>query len=151
MAMKVEGPGGPNRVQPRKIERVKKAGNPVEFAARLWRLDSELGDEIGVAEQVSAVAGLGSIFAAQAVDPDTGEAPAYEERRRRARRGEEILERLEEIRRGFLLGTIPKDRLATLAGLVREKRERGADPLISQLLDEIELRAEVELAKLSRL
>jgi hypothetical protein len=126
MAMKVEGPGGPNRVQPRKIEGAKKAGNPVEFA----------------------VAGLGSILAAQAVDPDTGEAPSYEERRRRARRGEEILERLEEIRRGFLLGTIPKDRLATLA---REKRERGADPLISQLLDEIELRAEVELAKLSRL
>ncbi len=40
--------------------------------------------------------------------------------------------------------------LVTLARLVREKRERGADPLISQLLDEIELRAEVELAKLAR-
>jgi len=34
--------------------------------------------------------------------------------------------------------------------MMREKRERGADPVISRLLDEIELRAEVELAKLSR-
>ena len=44
----------------------------------------------------------------------------------------------------------PKDRLQELAHLVREKRERGADPVVSRLLDEIELRAEVELAKLSR-
>ena len=33
---------------------------------------------------------------------------------------------------------------------VREKRERGADAVVSRLLDEIELRAEVEIAKLSR-
>ena len=64
--------------------------------------------------------------------------------------GAEILDRLEEIRRGLLMGSIPKDRLQELAHLVREKRERGADPVVSRLLDEIELRAEVELAKLSR-
>ena len=149
MAMKVDGPGGPSRVQPRKTEKVKKAGKPGEFAAHLRRLDEESTDETEATDQVSAVAGLGGILAAQAVDPDTGRAPTYDERKRRARRGEEILERLEEIRRGLLQGTIPKDRLATLARLVREKRERGADPLISQLLDEIELRAEVELAKLA--
>jgi hypothetical protein len=34
--------------------------------------------------------------------------------------------------------------------MVREKRERGADPIVSRLLDEIELRAEIELAKLGR-
>ncbi len=42
--------------------------------------------------------------------------------------GAEILDRLEEIRRGLLMGSIPKDRLQELAHLVREKRERGADP-----------------------
>jgi len=56
----------------------------------------------------------------------------------------------EEIRRGLLVGSIPKERLGELARMMREKRERGADPVISRLLDEIELRAEVELAKLSR-
>ena len=114
------------------------------------RLDQDSTDETEATDQVSAVAGLGGILAAQAVDPDTGQAPTYDERKRRARHGEEILERLEEIRRGLLQGTIPKDRLATLARLVREKRDKGADPLISQLLDEIELRAKVELAKLGR-
>lgn len=150
MAMNVQGPGGPSRVQTKKTEKAKKTSKPGEFASHLRRLDAESGAETGTTEQVFAVAGLGGILAAQAVDPATGEKPNYEERKRRARRGEEILERLEEIRRGLLLGSIPKDRLATLARLVREKRERGADPLISQLLDEIELRAEVELAKLSQ-
>jgi hypothetical protein len=35
-----------------------------------------------------------------------------------------------------------------LVRTVREKRERGTDPVIARLLDEIELRAAVELAKL---
>ena len=84
----------------------------------------------------------------QVVEPDG--APDHKERQRRAQRGAELLDRLEEIRRGLLTGAIPKDRLAQLAQMMREKRERGADPMISRLLDEIELRAEVELAKLSR-
>ena len=91
--------------------------------------------------------GIGGILAAQSVDPDG--APNREQRQRRAARGTDLLDRLEEVRRGLLTGSIPKSRLQELAQLVREKRERGADPLISRLLDEIELRAEVELAKLS--
>ncbi|NKB45429.1 MAG: flagellar assembly protein FliX [Alphaproteobacteria bacterium] len=149
MAMKVGGPSGPSRIQTSKTEKAKKAGKPGEFASHLRHVDASTGEEITAADQVSAVAGLGGILAAQAADPETGQ-PDYQERKRRARRGEDILERLDEIRKGLLLGTVPKDRLATLARLVREKREKGADPLISQLLDEIELRAEVELAKLSR-
>ena len=113
------------------------------------RVDAKTGEEIAPADQVSSVAGIGGILAAQSVDPDS-QAADYQERKRRARRGEDILERLDEIRKGLLVGSVPKDRLGALARLVREKREKGADPLISQLLDEIELRAEVELAKLSR-
>ena len=45
---------------------------------------------------------------------------------------------------------IRADKIDAPARLVREKRERGADPVVSKLLDEIGLRAEVELAKLSR-
>ena len=99
-------------------------------------------------DQVGGVVGLGGILAAQSVDPEG--APDHKERQRRAQRGADILDRLEEVRQGLLAGGIPKSRLQELAQLVREKRERGADPVISRLLDEIELRAEVELAKLSR-
>ena len=70
--------------------------------------------------------------------------------RHRPRDARATLDRLEDIRRGLLLGMVPKDKLAELARTVREKRERGADPVVSRLLDEIELRAEIELAKLGR-
>lgn len=125
------------------------AGKAGEFAAEL---DSVSGaDETqapDAVDHVGATVGMAGIFAAQSVDPDG--TPDHKERQRRAQRGVELLDKLEEVRRGLLVGAIPKDRLAALAQMVREKRERGADPVISRLLDEIELRAEVELAKLSR-
>jgi hypothetical protein len=100
-------------------------------------------------EPVSGVLGVGGLLAAQSVD-EGGAGPDYKERQRRAQRGVEMLDRLEDVRRGLLMGAVPKDKLAELARMVREKRERGADPVVSRLLDEIELRAEIELAKLGR-
>jgi hypothetical protein len=147
--MKVEGPKGPSSVQSKKVAKTGSAGG-AGFAAALDRAGSD--DAVapaGATDQAFGVAGVEGIFAAQSVDPDGGNTTT-EERRRRAQRGAEILDRLEEVRRGLLMGAVPKDRLAELARLVREKREKGADPVISRLLDEIELRAEVELAKLSK-
>ena len=65
------------------------------------------------------------------------------------RRGEDILDRLEDLRHGLLTGTISADKLQTLAHVVRTGRGNCGDPRLAALLDEIELRAEVELAKLS--
>lgn len=128
---KAKGPSGPSS-----------AG---AFASELDKVTGAEEDAAPAVEGGGGVAGVGGIFAAQNVN-DQGSTP--QERRRRAQRGIDILDKLEEVRRGLLLGTIPKDRLADLARMVREKRERGADPMISRLLDEIELRASVELAKL---
>ena len=61
-----------------------------------------------------------------------------------------MLDKLEEIRLGLLLGTIPQSRLEQLAHLVRAQREQVNDPKLTAILDEIELRAAVELAKLTR-
>ena len=60
-----------------------------------------------------------------------------------------MLDNLEEIRLGLLLGTIPVSRLEQLAQLVRAQREQVNDPKLTAILDEIELRAAVELAKLT--
>lgn len=148
--MKVEGPKSSSSVQgagrARKAGPTGKAGAFAEELDRVGGADEAVGPE-GV-EQLGGMLGVGGILAAQNVDPDG--APDHKERQRRAQRGTELLDRLEDIRRGLLLGAVPKDRLQELAHMVREKRERGADPVISRLLDEIELRAEVELAKLSR-
>jgi hypothetical protein len=71
-------------------------------------------------------------------------------RQRAKERGNLMLDQLEEIRLGLLLGTIPMAKLEHLAQLVRAKREQIDDPKLLEILDEIELRAAVELAKLSR-
>jgi len=54
------------------------------------------------------------------------------------------------VRHGLLMGTLPKEKLTELADMVRSRRESCQDPRLAALLDEIELRAEVEIAKLSR-
>ena len=71
-------------------------------------------------------------------------------KKRAQERGNMMLDQLEEIRLGLLMGTIPMAKLEALAQLVRAKREQIDDPKLVAILDEIELRAAVELAKLSR-
>jgi hypothetical protein len=81
---------------------------------------------------------------------DAPDAPRGRARKRAQERGNMMLDHLEEIRMGLLLGTIPMAKLEQLAQLVRAKREQIDDPKLLAILDEIELRAAVELAKLSR-
>ncbi len=150
--VKVEGSKSSSAVQGAgKARKTAQAGGG-DFAAALDSVtgaDETAGPES--ADPVSGVLNVGGLLAAQSVGDDAGAAPPdYKERQRRAQRGADILDRLEDVRRGLLLGAVPKDKLADLARTVREKRERGADPVVSRLLDEIELRAEIELAKLSR-
>ena len=71
-------------------------------------------------------------------------------RKRAQERGGMMIDQLEEIRMGLLLGSVPMAKLEQLAHLVRAKREQIDDPKLLEILDEIELRAAVELAKLSR-
>ena len=71
-------------------------------------------------------------------------------RKRAKERGSLMLDQLEDLRLGLLLGTVPLAKLENLAQLVRAKREQVDDPKLLAILDEIELRAAVELAKLSR-
>jgi len=64
--------------------------------------------------------------------------------------GNDILERLDELRLAILTGAISKQRLQGLAHMLREKRQLSDDPRLNEIIDEIELRAEVEVAKLTR-
>lgn len=64
--------------------------------------------------------------------------------------GDDLLDRLDELRVAILLGAVPKDRLAELAHRLRQKRRQCDDPKLNAIIDEIELRAEVEIAKLTR-
>jgi hypothetical protein len=69
-------------------------------------------------------------------------------RRRAVQRGQTLLDRLEDLRLGLLAGIVPRERLDELARLSRTAREAVDDPRLSRLLDDIDLRVAVELAKL---
>lgn len=73
------------------------------------------------------------------------------ERRKVVARGEDLLDRLDEIRHGLLLGTISESRLEELAVLLRQRTDAAHDPGLAATLAEIELRVAVELAKISQL
>ena len=66
------------------------------------------------------------------------------------RRAEELLDHLEELRLALLDGRLPRAMLERLTVMVARKREQIDDPRLAQVLDEIELRAAVELAKLGQ-
>ncbi len=67
----------------------------------------------------------------------------------RRQRASDILDRLDELRHGLLMGTLTRRDIEKLAQLVRLRREQVNDPRLTEILDQIELRAEVELAKYS--
>ena len=62
------------------------------------------------------------------------------------RRGNALLDTLEGIQADLLVGRVGEGRLNRLMALVTQMRER-CDPKLEALLDDIELRARVELAK----
>lgn len=91
------------------------------------------------AAALSAVEGLLSL---QEIDDGPGG------RRRAFRRGQSLLDALDEIRHALLAGVLPRERIAALARLSAETAAVSDDPRLQEIIAEIELRAAVELAKL---
>ena len=57
------------------------------------------------------------------------------------------LDALDELRMALLTGRLPTNLLHEMEQLVIEQRQQTTDPYLEEILDEIELRAAVELAK----
>lgn len=86
---------------------------------------------------------LAALFSVQEI----GSAVDENARHRIIARGEGLLDALEQLRRDVLAGVLSPDRLALLSEALRVRAEATADPLLREVMEEIELRAEVELAK----
>lgn len=78
------------------------------------------------------------------------EASSEEEIKKQVKRGKTILDELDELRHGLLMGSIPAHIAYNLARAAKSDSNFNADPRLSEIISEIELRAEVELAKLQR-
>lgn len=105
--------------------------------------DSDSGTAVG---GVAPVHSVDSLLAIQEVsDPTAGE------KHKRARRwGEDLLDQLDRLRLGLITGAISRHELERISEMVERQRVQVDDPVLMSVLDEIELRARVELAKFGR-
>ena len=116
-----------------------------DFARRL-----EKGQEAGAASSVPGTLPLGSIealLAVQGVDDATSGASRQGARAR----AEDLIKGLEDIRDGLLAGQLPRRQLESLLARLKSRIVPPSDTRLAELLQDIEVRASVELAKLSAL
>ena len=71
-------------------------------------------------------------------------------RKKLVKRGNQLLEKLEDIRDGLLAGYISTDKLIEISRMIKEPQFASSDPKLQEIMAEIELRVEVELAKLTK-
>jgi len=134
--MKVTGPQGPASTQGQKTTR----------AAGGFSLGGQAGGVAGPGAAASAsaaggLAGVSALMALQSVETAT------ERRRRAVKRGGGLLDRLEELKLALLSGQDGGEALDRLARVLREERPDDDDAGLNDVLDQIDVRAAVELAK----
>ncbi len=142
--MKISGPGQIQSKSLKKTSKQRSAGAG-EFSRKL--------DSSGASDAPQNVGGaaplthLDALLSLQEV-PDSTDG-----RSKGLARANEMLDLLEEVRKGILLGAISESKLRNLADMARNQRQNAGESLddddrLREILDDIELRAEVELAKL---
>ena len=138
--MKIEGPA-PLRT-PASAQRAKSR----EGAGGSFRVDlgGEEAPTAGVSSAAPALAVASLLSLQEAPSPTEGRA-------RGLRRGRDLLDQLDRIRLALLTGQIPLARLDGLMRALKQARGETGDPGLNQILDEIELRCAVELAKFEAL
>lgn len=109
-------------------------------------LDSLSGVEeaqgVESASPIAAMSGIGGLLGAQEVSEDDIQ------RRKAQKRGKLTLDALAELRDALIIGTLPISTVRALETIVAQERGTTTDPVLNGILDEIELRAAVEVAKL---
>lgn len=136
IVMRIEGPRRPDTI-------AKASGPKAGGAGASFAVGQSGGTQSAVAASASLqVAALDSLLAMQAADePLTG-------KRRAVRRANDMLDLLDDIKVGLLTGAVPRQTLRQLTSLVAERRNDFNEPGLQGVIDEIDLRAQVELAKL---
>ena len=135
--MKISGTG-PIRPSPARPGKATRAKSGADFSSALTG-EAPAAGNVTSATPINPIDG---ILAIQEVSDAT------DGRSRGIKRGHGLLDRLDELRHGLLAGTIDRDRLLRMRREIAQQRVTLDDPRLSTILDEIDVRAAVELAKL---
>lgn len=139
--MKIDGTGKTGGVKGPSKTGAKKAAGDSSFSGMI--------DGAGAADAQKPVSGVMSVSAIDALlsVQEAGDGASGPASKRARARAEALLEQLEQVRIGLLGGGIPVSTLRQLTQTLNARRETVMDPQLNEILDEIDLRAQVELAK----
>ena len=93
-----------------------------------------------------SVAAVDALLAVQSVEDPTEKAA----KKRMIHRADDVLEELDGLHMAMLKGSVSMSHMIGIADKVAAHKERVRDKKLSDLLDEIDLRAQVELAKMRK-
>lgn len=135
--MRITGPNG--------TALARESQAPRRMPAGAFRLD-----DAAAARPQNAAAGLRALGGIDALVALQGVEDVTERRRRAASRGRQALDVLEEVKLGLLGGTLDPALLGRLKILAADLKQESGDGRLDSVLAEIDLRVEVEIAKMSR-
>jgi hypothetical protein len=135
--MKITSPSAPSPAERRRLDRKRESADftPLFDDPRATR-------EAGPSAPLTS---LGSVLSIQEVD-------AHEpgSRQRAITRGHALLDELHDLHLELVEGWVSEDELRRLARLVDGARDQADDPRLASVLEDIETRAAIELAKRRR-
>ena len=139
--MKIEGPS-----------KSQKAGKSSK-AAKTGKTDGTFGAMVADAAKETAgtaatqsIAKVDALLAVQGVESST----ERKARRQVRERADNILRQMDHLRLAILTGNLTLGQVVDIADVVASHRETINDPQMSAVLDEIDLRAQIEIAKMRK-
>ncbi|MCB1651083.1 MAG: flagellar assembly protein FliX [Alphaproteobacteria bacterium] len=137
--MKVTGPGrsqGPSST--------KKTGKASSSEGSFGDFIASGPSETGNVQHTRNIAQVDALLAIQGAEDPTARAA----KKRMRQRSHDLLDGLDKIRTAMLCGNLTVGHMIDIADVVASHREKITDPGLTSIMDEIDLRAQVELAKM---
>ncbi|HEY1096488.1 MAG TPA: flagellar assembly protein FliX [Alphaproteobacteria bacterium] len=136
---RIDGPGRTGAVG--KTDKAKKAGSVggSSFA-------DLLSEEAGAVEGVTPALGTGAISTLLSIQANE-QATERENRQRAIAYGDDLLDELDNLRVGLLMGNYTINQLQQISYRLEQRRLSIDDPQLLSIIDDIELRVRVEIAK----
>jgi hypothetical protein len=139
--MKIQGPSKSGETS--KTDKAKKTGKTDSTFGNMVTGGARESAGAGASQSIARVDALLSVQAAE--DPTERAA-----RRRMKSRGESILNQLDRLKMSILTGNLTVGEVINIADVVASHREKVSDPGLTAILDEIDLRAQIEIAKIRK-
>ena len=139
--MKIEGPS-----KSQKAGKSSKSSKSGKTDGTFGAMVTSAAKETAGTAATQSIARVDALLAVQGVESSTeGKA-----KRQMRERGDKILRQMDHLRLGLLTGNLTLGQVVDIADVVASNREKINDPEMSAVLDEIDLRAQIEIAKMRK-